>query len=63
MSRQITRALLVGVVVLASTVVGACTDDADDPADPPEPTTSGGLDRIDGPASVDPSYDPFTTDG
>jgi hypothetical protein len=43
----------VGALVVAVTV-SSCTD-SNQPDEPP------GLDRIDGPARVDPSFDPFAT--
>ncbi len=54
------RRLIGGVVIAAATTVSltvsltlsACTNEPDDPP---------GLDRIDGPAQVDPSFDPFAT--
>ena len=41
-----------------------CSSDGDDPSTPGDPQTpdvtdAPTLDRIDGPATVDPSYDPF----
>lgn len=51
MSRWV-GACLSGLAVMAS--VSACSESSQ-PDDPP------GLDRIDGPARVDPSFDPFAT--
>lgn len=54
------------LVVAAVATLGAlgCSSDGDDPSTPGEPQTpdvtgAPTLDRIDGPATVDPSYDPF----
>lgn len=41
------------MVLAAGVVVAACSSDPSD--------ESPGLDRIDGPARVDPSFDPFAT--
>jgi hypothetical protein len=48
------RVLLVVGVLMIGPAVSACTDSSE-PQDPPT------LDRIDGPATVDPSFDPFAT--
>jgi hypothetical protein len=50
--RVMLRRVLAGV--LGCALVVACTS-SDEPDGPP------GLERIDGPAQVDPSYDPFAT--
>jgi hypothetical protein len=44
---------LVVIAIAAIVLIGCST--SSEPAGPP------GLDRIDGPAQVDPSYDPFAT--
>jgi hypothetical protein len=46
-------AWLSGLAVIAS--MSACSGSSSQPDDPPV------LDRIDGPARVDPSFDPFAT--
>jgi hypothetical protein len=46
------RAAVVAVLTAGVLVVGCSSDPSDD---------SPGLDRIDGPARVDPSFDPFET--
>jgi hypothetical protein len=50
-----------GVVVVSILLVTAvaCSGSNDGGEDPEQPPT---LDRIDGPAVVDPSFDPFATD-
>ncbi len=50
-------ALAVAMVVL---VLGACSG-SDEPGEPGEPTDPPALGGIDGPARVDPSFDPFAT--
>jgi hypothetical protein len=59
------------VVVVAGVALAACSDSggSDSPSDPPSVSTgevpAGSmpvLDRIDGPAQVDPSYDPMQVD-
>lgn len=47
------RRVLVAVIVAGGLLAGACSS-SDQPDEP-------GLDRIDGPARVDPSFDPFAT--
>lgn len=42
------------VVLVAGGLLAAACDSSDQPDEP-------GLDRIDGPARVDPSFDPFAT--
>ena len=61
--RDVRRAVVVTACVVGALFVAACDGDADDPA-PPDVTVADGeeaptIDRIDGPAVVDPSYDPF----
>jgi hypothetical protein len=58
------QTLAVALVALGSIGASAgCSDDADEAPDPSPPLTAEDvpLGRIDGPATVDPSYDPFTT--
>jgi hypothetical protein len=59
---------LLAVVALAalgaSATMAGCSDDGDETPDPSVPITAAEappLGRIDGPATVDPSYDPFAT--
>jgi hypothetical protein len=50
----VNRILGVVTAVLLAVTVAACSDSSG-------PDTPPGLDRIDGPAQVDPSFDPFAT--
>jgi len=47
-------------VVAAVAILAACS--GSDSPESPDTTTIPGLDRIDGPAVVDPSYDPMRVD-
>jgi hypothetical protein len=49
------RGLVVVSILLAAVTACSGSDGGDDPEQPPT------LDRIDGPAQVDPSFDPFAT--
>ena len=52
--RRMSRRVLVGLLGCALVMMSAC-DTSNEPDDPP------GLERIDGPAQIDPSFDPFAT--
>ena len=51
------RTVLGAVLLAGSLVVGTACSDGDDGGDDDDP----GLLRIDGPAQVDPDFDPFAT--
>ncbi len=61
---MIVRRQLAAAVVLVVVAVAGCSDDGDEAPEPSAPATdveAPPLERIDGPASVDPSSDPLAT--